>query len=846
MVINGRTVMCHSERYFHSEVMLYYPLRKEIDLPEATKMYEETFNGIQKVQLVKSQVMEHLEGVEEARYHLEQLESEIDFTEIGKDLDAMGQHANEYCDELEAEESEYEHLDPCDVSNRIESKTSSGLYKRIEIPSDNDLRESTRKLDRHQRDVLSVVLKYAKDIVKSRKLHNRTPDPPLYMMHGGAGAGKSTVIRLTAQWFQRIVQQEGQDVECPCVVIASFCGTAASNVDGQTLHSSFGFSFDNKHNSLPDKSRDMRKAILKYLKLVIIDEVSMVKADMLMQLDLRLQEITEKMGVPFGGVGVLVFGDLMQLPPCLGRPVFAEPLNKDFVITHRINPRWRMFKSITLEKNHRQGNDRTYAELLNRIRVKQHTEADLETLRSRVRSKNHPDIQNVGLFITAIRKTCNIINEKYISKLKGSPLKLKAVHHHQTQPNYKPQINSKDQTVGETGFRNEIILKPGARIILIHNLDTVDSLTNGQLGTFIDAVKNKEEKVELLILKLDKSGAGRYNREQNPYLSKKYPECIFIKRVSIQYCLTKRFVEASSKATLIQFPVRLAYAITAHKVQGSSIPYPTTVGMDINSCFTAGQAYVMLSRVQCLDQIFIVDNLKESKIMMSSDALEELHRLEEISLNRNPALWMKEQVEVLRICSMNCAGLRAHFQDIKSDEKIEKADILLLQETSLNVDGDDNFEMTSHPINFHVRDGRGKGVSIYMRRRYIVKDWCKGVGFQIAKISVGGFTILNVYKSSIASKDALCDKLMEMIDLEEAPLIFGDFNVCGKTEKLSKIPRFLSSLGFTQLVDEATQIQGRQIDHIYIKDQKKKDVLDIERYSVYYSDHDALLLSLKI
>ena len=105
---------------------------------------------------------------------------------------------------------------------------------------------------------------------------------------------------MTDQWFQRIVQQEGQDVECPCVVITSFCGTAASKVDGQTLHSSFGFSFDNKHNSLPDKSRDMRRATLKYLKLVIIDEVSMVKADMLMQLDLRLQEITEKIGVPFG------------------------------------------------------------------------------------------------------------------------------------------------------------------------------------------------------------------------------------------------------------------------------------------------------------------------------------------------------------------------------------------------------------------------------------------------------------------------------------------------------------------------------------------------------------------
>ena len=835
-----------SERYFYGEVMLYYPLRRELDLSEATHIYEESFDGTRKVQLVKSQVMEHLEGVEEARYHLEQLESEIDFSEIGKDLDPEGEHDNEYCEELEAQESEYGHLNPDDILQRSETKSLSGLYKRIEIPGESDLRESSRRLDCHQREVLSIVLKYAKDIVKSRKLHNRFPDPPLYMMHGGAGAGKSTVIRLTAQWFQRIVQQEGQDVECPCVLIASFCGTAASNVDGQTLHSSFGFSFDNKHNSLPDKSRDMRKAILKYLRLVIIDEVSMVKADMLMQLDLRLQELTEKLGVPFGGVGVLVFGDLMQLPPCLGRPVFAEPLNKDFLIAHRINPLWKMFKSILLEKNHRQGNDRTYAELLNRIRVKEHTEADMKVLRDRVRSKNHPDIQNVSLFITAIRKTCNTINEKYILKLNGTPLKLKAVHHHPTQPNYKPQINSKDQTVGETGFRNEIILKPGARIILIHNLDTVDSLTNGQLGTFIDAIKNKEGKVELLILKLDKLGAGRNNREQNPQLNKKYPECVFIKRVSIQYCITKRFVEASSKATLIQFPIRLAYAITAHKVQGSSIPYPTTVAMDINSCFTAGQAYVMMSRVQCIDQIFIVDNLKESKIMMSKDALEELHRLEHISLNRNPTCWMNDQLEALRICAMNCAGLKAHFEDIKADERILKADILLLQETSLNVDDEAHFEMTSHPVQFHVRDGKGKGVSVYMKQRYIGKNWFKGDGFQIAKISFEGFTILNVYRSSSASKDAFCDKLMEMIDQATAPLIFGDFNVCGQREKFSKIPRFLSSLGLTQLVSEATQIQGRQIDHIYIKDDMKTNVLDIERSSLYYSDHDALMLTLEI
>merc|ERR1711923_111988 len=110
-----------------------------------------------------------------------------------------------------------------------------------------------------------------------------------------------------------------------------------------------------------------------------------------------------------------------------------------------------------------------------------------------------------------------------------------------------------------------------------------------------------------------------------------------------------------------------------------------------------------------IDQIFIVDNLNESKIMMSKAALEELQRLELISLNRNPSWWMKEQQSVLKICSMNIAGLNAHFEDLKADERIQKADILLLQETSLNVGDENNYKMTSHPFQFHVKDGRGKG-----------------------------------------------------------------------------------------------------------------------------------------
>ena len=103
--------------------------------------------------------------------------------------------------------------------------------------------------------------------------------------------------------------------------------------------------------------------------MVIIDEVSMVKSDMLYQLDLKLQELKERVGVPFGGVAILAFGDLLQLRPVMGAFIFEKPKNPEFHATFRMDNRWEKFKILNLEVNHRQGEDRSYAEILNRIRV---------------------------------------------------------------------------------------------------------------------------------------------------------------------------------------------------------------------------------------------------------------------------------------------------------------------------------------------------------------------------------------------------------------------------------------------------------------------------------------------
>ena len=135
------------------------------------------------------------------------------------------------------------------------------------------------------------------------------------MVHGGAGSGKSKVIKTTAQWPERIFRKEGDDPNCPYILVTATTGTAAANIDGINLHSAFGFTFGNEYFSLNDKTRDKKIAELKNLQIIIIDKISMVKADMLYQLHLRLQEIKNTYADYFGGVAVFCFGDLMQLPP---------------------------------------------------------------------------------------------------------------------------------------------------------------------------------------------------------------------------------------------------------------------------------------------------------------------------------------------------------------------------------------------------------------------------------------------------------------------------------------------------------------------------------------------------
>ena len=179
---------------------------------------------------------------------------------------------------------------------------------------------------------------------------------------------------------------------------------------------------------------------------------------------------------------------------------------------------------MNLEINHRQGRDKDYAEMLNRVREGRQTESDLEKIKEKIRPYGHADLDEVSLYIVCTNKICSKINTNYLDNLPGNDIFSKARHYHPTQKNYKPRICKKEGTVGTSSFMNNLRVKVGCKVILIHNIDTSDGLTNGQLGKLIDIVTTEEGSIAKIIVKFQKEKVGKQNREKNPQykVSKRY------------------------------------------------------------------------------------------------------------------------------------------------------------------------------------------------------------------------------------------------------------------------------------------------------------------------------------
>ena len=296
---------------------------------------------------------------------------------------------------------------------------------------------------------------------------------------------------------------------------------------------------------------------------------------------------------------------------------------------------------------------------------------------------------------------------------------------------------------------------------------------------------------------------------------------------------------------MIQFPLKVAHAITAHKIQGQTIPKPLKIALDISSIWEDAQAHVMLSRVEEFEQIYILDSFQEGKIKTSAKALAELKAMNERSINQNPIPWKQCNGNYIKIASMNCMNLNNNHEDIIYDKTLMESTLIAFSETWL----DEKTTLNIHGYKSHYNSvGPGKGLALYYKdETFQPTDDIKHEKMQISKLKSANLEVITVYRSEQGNSSEMLEILKNLVNPGVATVVCGDFNICYLSNRNNKITKYLEQNGFSQLMREPTHIKGRILDHFYFKPGNNiSESPSIYRYSPYYSDHDAICATINL
>ena len=431
-----------------------------------------------------------------------------------------------------------------------------------------------------QPDSTNTIFKLAADFVNNTSRH--------VFLTGRAGTGKTTFLKYIKEQTQK-----------HAVVIAP-TGVAAINAGGVTMHSFFQLPFGpfipahqqgfGMHNeNVTDKSslfKNIRftaekRTLLQELQLLIIDEVSMVRADMLDAMDAILRHFRKNLHQPFGGVQVLYIGDMYQLPPVVAgnewdilQPHYDSPFFFSAKVIAQAPPLY-----IELKKIYRQ-NEQLFIDVLNRVRNYQVLPEDISLLNNRYCPDFIPAEKKYITLCTHNRKA-DTINNSALENLPGKPVSFNGTISGEFSDKALPtEMN--------------LVLKEGAQVMFIKNDSGTDrKFFNGKLATV--------SKIET-----DKIIVQAYDTGEELTVEKETWK-------NIRYSLNKESnrIEEEELGSFTQYPLRLAWAITIHKSQG--LTFEKAV-IDAGGSFAAGQVYVALSRCISLEGMVLLSRLQASAI----------------------------------------------------------------------------------------------------------------------------------------------------------------------------------------------------------------------------------------
>ena len=269
---------------------------------------------------------------------------------------------------------------------------------------------------------------------------------------------------------------------------------------------------------------------------------------------------------------------------------------------------------------------------------------------------------------------------------------------------------------------------------------------------------------------------------------------------------------------------------------------PKAVYTNLNECFQAAMAYVILSRITNLDQLYL-NKFDPKKIYCNDDAKKESAKLKERSINLIPTPWNTQQNDTLKISTLNMRSFNNHWQDLKEDKLLISSDIIAIQETWLT-----QAPQFSIPDFFtSYVNAAHKGIALLTRKEPTTIQTTTTEHATLLKATFSEFNLINVYRySNNSNLQGFFTELSNLIDPTVTTLCLGDFNIDLHQSPQNAVTAGLNSLGFHQLTSESTHIMGGLLDHIYFLSQHNARCNIFTITPQYWSDHDAVCCILKL
>ena len=651
-----------------------------------------------------------------------------------------------------------------------------------------------------------------------------TGEPFYVFVTGGAGVGKSHLIKAVYHTMVRSLRQAGQNPDELLAILSAPTGTAAYNIGGMTLHSTFflpckkaNYQNDNL-NKLSQEKRNTLRCKLQAVKLLIIDEVSMVSAQTLHDIHLRLQEI---MGVTnphvyFGGLSVLAVGDLLQLPPVGGSQVFSVQTNS---LARLHGSLWqRLFSVVELSVIYRQQGDPTFAQTLNRIRTGEHTEEDMELLSSRSMTTANPAPAS-ALHIFPLRRQVENHNIVMLSSMPAEPITISAHDSQKDRETGLLSLSMSDDIHQTGGLHKELPLKISCRVSLTRNIDVSDGLVNGAQGTVVNiALPTQKPLTGTIFIKFDKADVGS-TAISSLSASMRQQGAVPVQAETASFEIGNY---AAVHVSRTQFPLTLSWAATIHKVQGTSLD-TVVVNFSEAKNLQCGQAYVALGRSKTLSGLYL-HGLNGSKIHANRKALVEMKRLHEsCQLNWLPPTMTETAQSCIKVVHLNCRSLRSHWLHIENDQKLMAADVLCLTETHLV----SNTNAANYLRGFIVvYKNEGRGIAIALRDGIGSTELGRMTAPELEYVSLqilgtSPVIITTVYRPPLATltqygfflplNSVLCNSEMN----EMPSVVLGDFNIDLEAPQHTALSDFMAKHGYCQMITQPTHNLGSVLDHVY-------------------------------